>query len=151
MKCEKCGLEYVPEELVCAACDNILSLPGKKGAADARALYAGVNAFGRHLGVDEKALMYGSANYYTGSLTNAGGKMLLTEASLSFSAHMLNVGRAYCSIDLRDITDVRLSQNVILSQIIDVVTERETHRFAVNHGEKWVQRIRSAAGLDKKQ
>lgn len=152
-KCPNCGSPYNPTKYKCEYCgcyvfmsnDNFVDLSKiniemKKGANDK---YPGIFVFGRLLGHGERPISLGAANYYTGNV-NAGGKLLLTNRSLSFSAHGLNVGRKEVTINLSDITNVKLGTNFLISQIILVDTPMETHKFAVYNGKEWVSKIMTA-------
>lgn len=103
--------------------------------------YPGIYVFGRLLGQGERPIILGAANYYKG-ITSAGGKLLLTNKSLSFSAHKLNVGKLDEKIDLKNISSVELGANFIISQHILVNTKEQQYKFVVYHGKDWVQKIR---------
>ena len=105
--------------------------------------YPGIYVFGRLLGAGERPITLGVANYYTG-LVAAGGKLLLTNKSLSFSAHAFNIGKQETRIELKQITDVKVSANFLVSQCILVTANGKSHRFAVYHGKDWVQKIKDA-------
>lgn len=153
LNCPNCGGTYNPTKYRCEYCgsyiimsnDNYLDLSKinfgvKKQENDD---YPGTYVFGRLLGKGEKPITIGVANYFTGA-TSAGGKLLLTNRSLSFSAHALNVGREEAKIKLDSITDVKLGANFLISQHIIISTSTGTHRFVVFHGKEWVERIKEA-------
>ena len=100
--CPNCGGAYDPTKYKCEYCDSYLIMSNENFVdlgkinidlkKNAENKYPGVYVFGRLLGQGEKPITLGVANYFTGS-TSAGGKLLLTSKSLSFSAHGINVGR----------------------------------------------------------
>lgn len=111
--CPNCGANYNPAKYQCEYCysyifisnDNYkdfsnvkIELPPKP--KDESSKCPGVYVFGRLLGRGEKPITLGVANYYTGS-SAAAGKLLLTNKSLSFSAHSFNIGRQETRIDLK--------------------------------------------------
>lgn len=105
--------------------------------------YPGIEIFGRFVGKGERPLAMGLANYFTG-IISAGGKLLLTNKSLYFSAHALNVGRKECKIELKDITKVEIALNLLVSQHLVVYTNSDSHRFVVYHGKDWIASIKKA-------
>lgn len=154
--CPNCGASYNPAQYQCDYCGSYIfmsnetytdfsnikiELPQKPKTE--RSKYPGVYVFGRLLGQGERPITLGAANYYTGPVA-AGGKLLLTNKSLSFSAHAFNVGRQETKIDLKQITDVRLAANLLISQQITVTANGRTHKFVVYHGSEWVQKIKEA-------
>ena len=154
--CPNCGANYNPAKYQCEYCgsyifmsnDNYkdfsnikIELPQKP--TDDSGKYPGIYVFGRLLGRGERPITLGVANYFTG-LVSAGGKLLLTNKSLSFSAHAFNVGRQETKIDLKQITDVKVSANLLVSQRILVTVNGKAHKFVVYHGNEWVQKIKEA-------
>ena len=112
--------------------------------------YPGVMVFGRLLGKGEKPIMLDAASYYTGK-TTAGGKLLLTDTSLSFSAHALNVGRKEARIELVQITDVATIDDLPLC--ILVKTNIERHLFVLHAAKKrdeWIRKIKLAVSDAKR-
>ena len=105
--------------------------------------YPGIYVFGRLLGTGEKPILLGEANLMKG-LVASGGRLLLTNKSLSFSAHMLNIGKKEAVIKLEDITEVKLAANLVVSQHIVVKTRDESYRFVVFHGQEWGDKINEA-------
>lgn len=154
--CPNCGASYNPAKYQCEYCgsyifmtnDNFkdlsdikIELPKQKqGSSDK---YPGIYVFGRLLGQGERPITLGSANYFTG-MTSAGGKLLLTNKSLSFSAHGVNVGRKEQKIELKDITNVELGSNFLISQNIVITENGRKHKFVVYHGKEWIQKIKEA-------
>ena len=156
ISCPNCGANYNPAKYQCEYCDSYIfmsndnytdfsnikiELPTKP--KDDAGKYPGIYVFGRLLGTGEKPITLGAANYYTG-LFSAGGKLLLTNKSLSFSAHAFNVGKQETRIDLKQITNVKVSANLLVSQHILVTANEKNHKFVVYHGEEWVQKIKDA-------
>jgi len=154
--CPNCAANYNPAKYQCEYCgsyifmsnDNYtdfsnvkIELPQKP--KDDSGKYPGIYVFGRLLGAGERPITLGVANYYTG-LVAAGGKLLLTNKSLSFSAHAFNVGKQETRIDLKQITDVKVSANLLVSQHILVTANGKSHKFVVYHGNDWVQKIKDA-------
>ena len=113
--------------------------------------YPGVEIFGRFVGKGERPITLGLANYFTG-LVSTGGKLFLTDKHLYFSAHALNiVGRKECKIALKDITNVKIALNLLISQHLVIYTNSDSHRFVVYHGKDWLKNINDAiAALEKK-
>ena len=75
---------------------------------------------------------------------------MLTDKNLYFQAHGVNVGRRECKIDLKDIVNVKVALNLLVSQHLVVYTNSDSHRFVVFHGKEWVKNIQNAiANLDK--
>ncbi|MST55775.1 hypothetical protein FYJ74_06985 [Pyramidobacter sp. SM-530-WT-4B] len=153
LNCPNCGGAYNPAKYRCDYCGSYVIL-SKENYVDLSEIpfdleskienkYPGIYVFGRLLGKGEKPILLGSANYLTG-IVSAGGKLLLTNKSLSFSAHGLNIGRKEAKIDLRDITDVRMSANFLISQHIIVSTSNSSYKFVVHHGKEWVEKIKDA-------
>ena len=105
--------------------------------------YPGVEIFGRFLGKGERPLAVGAANFFTG-IISAGGKLFLTDKNLYFSAHALNVGRKECKINLKDIVDVKIALNLLISQHLVVKTNSDSYRFVVWHGKDWLAKIQDA-------
>ncbi len=156
ISCPNCGANYNPAKYQCEYCgsyifmsnDNYtdfsnikIELPQKP--KDETSKYPGIYVFGRLLGTGERPIILGAANYYTG-LVAAGGKLLLTNKSLSFSAHSFNIGRQETRIDLKQITNVKVSANLLVSQHILVTANGKNHKFVVYHGNEWVQKIKDA-------
>lgn len=154
--CPNCGANYNPAKYQCEYCGSYIfmsnenytdfsnvkiELPQKP--KDDTGKYPGIYVFGRLLGRGERPITLGAANYYTGMVA-AGGKLLLTNKSLSFSAHAFNVGRQEAKIDLKQITDVKVSANLLISQHIRVTANGKSHKFVVYHGSDWVQKIKEA-------
>ena len=157
--CPNCGANYNPAKYQCEYCgsyifmsnDNYtdfsnvkIELPQKP--KDDSGKYPGIYVFGRLLGAGERPITLGVANYFTG-LVSAGGKLLLTNKSLSFSAHAFNVGKQETRIDLKQITDVKLSSNLLISQQILVTANGKSHKFVVYQGKEWVQKIKDAIAI----
>lgn len=155
-KCPNCGASFNPTTCKCDFCGSYIitsnanytdltqmkiELP-QKVRDDGK--YPGIYVFGRLLGKGERPITLGAANYVTG-LSSAGGKLLLTNMSLSFSAHAFNVGRLETKILLHDVTDAKVMSNMLISQKIRVTANGERHDFVVYHGSEWVARIKEAA------
>lgn len=156
-KCPNCGASFNPATCKCDFCGSFIitsnanftdltqmkiELPQRKIQDDGK--YPGVYVFGRLLGKGERPITLGAANYMTGA-TAAGGKLLLTNMSLSFSAHAFNVGRLETKIPLCGVTDAMVLSNMLISQKIRVTANGECHDFVVYHGKEWVARIKEAA------
>jgi len=154
--CPNCGANYNPAKYQCSYCGSYIFMSNERytdfsnirieipqKTNDENSKYPGIYVFGRLLGAGEKPLSLGAANYFTG-LVSAGGKLLLTNKSLSFSAHAFNVGRQEMRIDLKQITSVKVSVNFHVSQQILVTTNNNKHRFVVYHGKEWVEKINTA-------
>lgn len=153
LNCPNCGGTYNPVKYRCEYCGSYiiesdtnymdlskLNFEIKESGDDK---YPGIYVFGRLLGKGEKPIILGAANYFTG-LTSAGGKLLLTNRSLSFSAHAINVGKKAIKINLDDIKDVKIGANFLISQNIIIWTSEESHKFAVYHGSEWIDKIKEA-------
>lgn len=69
---------------------------------------------------------------------------MLTDKNLYFQAHGVNVGRRECKIDLKDIVNVEVALNLLVSQHLVVKTNSDSHRFVVFHGKEWVKNIKNA-------
>lgn len=156
LKCPNCGANYNPSKYLCEYCGAYVIMSDEKyldlsevifkatsKINDEKEKYPGIYVFGRLLGKGERPITLGFANYFTG-IISAGGKLLLTNQSLSFSAHGINIGRKECKINLIDIKDVQVALNLFISQHIIVSTEKDTHRFVVYHGKDWVKNIKEA-------
>ena len=151
--CPNCGGAYNPTKYKCEYCGSYVIMSNENFVdlskitielkKNAENNYPGVYVFGRLLGQGEKPITLGVANYFTG-MASAGGKLLLTNKSLSFSAHGINVGRKEVSISLNDVTNVELGANMLISQHILVSTATEKHKFVVYHGKEWVEKILEA-------
>ena len=154
--CPNCGANYNPAKYQCEYCDSYIFMSNEnyKDFSDIKIeipqntksktdKYPGVYVFGRLLGMGERPITLGAANYFTG-VVSAGGKLLLTNKSLSFSAHAFNVGKQEIRIDLKQITDVQVTRNLFVSQLIVVIKDEKAHKFVVYHGKEWVERIKEA-------
>lgn len=154
--CPNCGANYNPAKYHCEYCGSYIFMSNDRFTDvsnikietpekinDETIKYPGVYVFGRLLGKGERPISLGVANYYTGTVA-AGGKLLLTNKSLSFSAHAFNIGRQEAKIDLIKITDVEVVANFIISQHILVTENGRLHKFVVYHGNEWVQKIKEA-------
>ena len=154
--CPNCGANYNPAQYQCEYCGSYvfvsnenykdfssipIQLPPRP--AEDTGHYPGVYVFGRLLGQGERPITLGAANYYTG-IFSAGGKLLLTNRSLCFSAHSFNVGRQETRIDLTRISDVYVGADLLISQHLIVKADGKTHKFVVYHGNDWVQKIKEA-------
>ena len=157
LSCPNCGANYNPAKYRCEYCGSYIFMSNDnytdfssvqielpQEPMEDTGKYPGVYVFGRLLGAGERPITLGAANYYTG-LVAAGGKLLLTNKSLSFSAHAFNVGKQETRIDLNDITEVKVSANLLVSQHILVTANGKSHKFVVYHGSEWVQKIKDAA------
>ena len=151
--CPNCGASYNPAQNRCEYCgsyifqsnENFADLSGVKLEPQGdTGKYPGVYVFGRLLGAGERPIALGAANYFTGPVA-AGGKLLLTNRSLSFSAHAFNVGELETRIELSQITDVKVVANLFVSQHILVTANGKGHKFVVFHGKDWVEKIKAAA------
>ena len=69
---------------------------------------------------------------------------MLTDKNLYFQAHDVNIGRRECKIALKDIVDVKVALNLLVSQHLVVKTNSDSHRFVVFHGKDWVKNIKTA-------
>jgi DNA-directed RNA polymerase subunit RPC12/RpoP len=153
LNCPNCGGTYNPAKYRCEYCGSYIIISNEnyvdlsKVKFDTKTKidnkYPGIYVFGRLLGKGEKPITLGAANYFTG-IVSAGGKLLLTNKSISFSAHGINVGRQETKIELGEITDVRVVANLLISQHIIVTTNKASHRFVVYHGKEWVEKIKYA-------
>lgn len=156
LTCPNCGASLKITEYQCEYCGSYVIISNEKyrdfsdlkiylpqEPRDDPGKYPGIYVFGRLLGKGEKPITLGVANYYTG-LVAAGGKLLLTSRSLSFSAHGFNVGRKETRIEIKEITDVKVSANLLVSQHILVTANGKTHKFVVYHGNEWVKKIKEA-------
>lgn len=156
LTCPNCGAAVNPAVYRCEYCGSYVFISDEK-FKDFRSVqvelphapqndtdrYPGVYVFGRLLGAGERPIALGSANYFTG-LVSAGGKLLLTNKSLSFSAHAFNVGQKETSINLSQISDVKVGANHLISQQLLVTANGKKHKFVVYHGNSWVQAIKDA-------
>ncbi len=150
--CPNCGASYDPLQYRCAYCgsyiidktDNFTDLTARK--VEVQQLcpdkYPGVYVFGRLLGEGERPIATGVVNYNL--VWSVGGKLLLTNKGMYFSAHALNVGVKSVSIQLSDVIDVKMSANLFVSQRINIVTTKGSHSFTVYHGKEWIARILEA-------
>lgn len=156
LSCPNCGANYDPTTCQCEYCGSYIFTPNDnykdlsnikielpQKPKDDPSKYPGIYVFGRLLGRGEKPITLGVASYYTG-LVCAGGKLLLTNKSLSFSAHAINFGRQEVKIDLKQITNVKVSADLLVSQHILVTANGKAHKFLVYHGSEWVQKIEEA-------
>lgn len=87
-------------------------------------------------------LRKGMANYFKG-FANVGGQLMLTERSLIFKPHVLNVRRKEFSIPLKDIVAVerRNSLGVIKNGFGVILRDGTSHRFVVYGREEWIEAI----------
>ncbi len=147
----ECGEKYNPEKYRCENC-KIFIIPIKEKAFNFNSVIEegekdedqkGVYVFNNILGIGERPIYLGHANYYTGEI-NTGGKLLLTNKSLSFQGHIVNLGRTYCEIKLEEIKEVGIGLNLIISQQLRVETEEEEHLFVVYNGKNWIEKINKA-------
>ncbi len=161
--CPNCGANYNPANYKCEYCGSYIFISNEKykdfnsvkielpeSSDDNSGKHPGVYVFGRLLGKGERPITLGLANYFTGP-TSAGGKLLLTNKSLSFSAHAFNVGDQEVRIELADITDVQVVANMLISQQILVTTNERSHKFVVYHGREWVENIKQAISASGSQ
>lgn len=154
--CPNCGANYDPANYKCEYCGSFIfmsngnyvdlssvkiDLPEKSKQDTGK--YPGIYVYNRLLGAGERPITLGAANYFTGAVS-AGGKLLLTNKSLSFSAHAFNIGKQETRIPLDQITDVKVSANMLISQHITVTAAGQLHKFVVYHGKEWVQKIKEA-------
>ena len=150
LKCPKCGKPYNPDKSQCEHCGSYI-INSEEKFLDLSELniekYPGVVVFGRLLGEGECPIRLGWANYFTG-IISAGGKLLLTNRNLYFSAHQVNIGRRECMIDLNDIRDIKLALNLLISQHIVIYTKSDSHRFVVYHGQEWIDAIKAAMNFE---
>lgn len=154
--CPNCGANYNPAKYQCEYCGSYIFISNDNykdfssvnielpqiTETDSQK-HPGVYVYGRLLGKNERPITLGVANYYTG-IVSAGGKLLLTNKSLSFSAHSFNVGKKETRIELNQITDVKVVANMLISQHILVTTNTGSHKFVVYHGKEWVEKINQA-------
>ncbi len=153
-KCPNCGANYNPAKYTCDYCgsyiflsnDNYVDFSNVKIELPQKPIeesgkYPGIYVFGRLLGKGERPVTLGAANYYQGVFSTSGGKLLLTNKSLSFSAHAFNVGKQEVKIELNEIKEVKLGANLLISQHILVKTTAKTHDFVVYHGKDWIRLI----------
>ena len=154
--CPNCGANYNPSKYQCEYCGSYIFMSNEnykdfsninielpKKIDENTNKYPGIYVYGRLLGKKERPITLGDANYFTG-VVSAGGKLLLTNKSLSFSAHAFNVGNQETRIELNQIEDVKLGANMLISQNIIVTTNEKKHKFVVYHGKEWVEKIKEA-------
>ena len=153
LNCPNCGGIYNPTKYQCEYCgsyvilsnDNYIDLSSV--VDNKKDLYQedfpGIYVFGRLLGKGEKPIILGAANNNTG-INSTGGKLLLTNKSLSFSAHAFNVGTKEIRFELCDISDIKLSTNFLISQSIIITTTTQKYKFVVYHGKDWIANILAA-------
>ena len=163
LKCPNCGSPIKPTQYRCEFCRSYIIMSNDKfvdlsnqeydlnqNMDDKNDNYPGIYVFGRLLGEGERPIALGLANYFTGD-TSAGGKLLLTNKSISFSAHALNVGRLEAKIELDEIVDVYLYKNYFISQQIIIDTNDSSHKFVVYHGQTWVDKIKYEVDKHKRK
>jgi hypothetical protein len=92
-------------------------------------------------GVDT-ILRKGAANYFKG-FTNIGGQLMLTERSLIFKPHVLNVRRKELTIPLKEVVAIerRNSLGVIPNGFGVVLRDGASERFVVYGREEWVEHL----------
>ena len=144
-KCDKCNYFIVADE------GNYVDLSNSFTNVSVNSeQFPGVYVYKRLLGKGEIPITLGSANLYSKrSLLfpmgkAAGGKLLLTNKTLSFSAHKFNVGRKELVLDLKDIVTVEAGVNLGISQHIIVRTATEKYRLVVYNGQDWIDKINYA-------
>lgn len=156
VSCPNCGANYNPAKYQCEYCGSYIFMSNEnytdlskvkielpRQPKNDTGKYPGIYVFGRLLGRGEMPITLGAANYCTG-LAAAGGKLLLTNKSLSFSAHAFNVGKQEERIELNQITDVKVTANMLISQKIKVTAAGKGYLFVVYHGSEWVEKIKEA-------
>lgn len=153
LNCPNCGAPFQPEQKNCAYCgsyiivseENYVDLSNVAIHTEIKQQkkYPGVYVYGRLLGQGEKPLALGAANFSSG-LVSTGGKLLLTTESLSFSAHAFNIGEKAVTIPLKQVTEVKMGSNFLISQSILVSTPQQQYKFVVYHGKEWVAKIEAA-------
>ena len=154
--CPNCGANYNPAKYQCEYCGSYIFISNEnyKDFSNVKiefsqnqktnaCAYPGIYVYGRLLGKGERPMAMGAANYFTG-VAAAGGKLLLTNKSLSFSAHDFNVGKKETRIELNQVSDVKVGANMLISQQILVSENGKTHKFVVYHGKEWVAKIKQA-------
>ena len=94
----------------------------------------------------ERAIREGFANLYYNPLLSDGGSLLLTNQRLIFLAHSINLNPGKCiEIDLRDIAEVSMARNMVISQLISVKNPMgEEVYFVVYKGKEWIRDIENA-------
>ncbi len=152
LTCPNCGANYNPTKYQCDYCgsyiimdnNNYVSFDNITFQKPENEKYKGIYVFGTLLGENEKPLSLGSANYYTSTYNNVGGKLLLTNHSLSFTSHTILQNKTTTVIPLRDIVNVKVTKNLLISQHISILTQSNEYIFVVYHGQEWVSKINLA-------
>lgn len=152
LNCPNCGASYNPSKMQCEFCNSYIIMSNENyinfddiefdNNID-NEKYAGIYVYGTLLGKGEEPINLGVANYFKG-IINVGGKLLLTNKTLSFSSHKFMQGKTDVVINLEDITDAKVVANMLVSQTISVNANGANHRFVVYHGSDWVKNILEA-------
>ncbi|MBQ7502407.1 SHOCT domain-containing protein [bacterium] len=156
LTCPNCSAAYDPASYKCDYCGSFIVSTDQKqfnvpqnvvsemAAKRNTAACPGIYVFGSLLGQGEIPLRMGAANYYKNALVGVGGKLLLTEFNLYFSSHTFMQGKTDLCIPLKEITEVNLELNLVVSQHVSVTAGGKKHRFVVFGGQEWIDKIEQA-------
>ncbi|AMB98584.1 hypothetical protein AWM75_00620 [Aerococcus urinaehominis] len=131
----------------------------------------GIEIYGHHIAQGENIIRNGQANYFTDQDNNhdsklvavmrhllpnklkqnaaSGGHLILTDHSLYFVPHHLNLDIKVYQIPLHTISQVELIEDMKISQHIMVTTTEDRYVFVVYKGQSWLEDIQKALQLAK--
>ncbi|MCH5172408.1 MAG: SHOCT domain-containing protein [Erysipelotrichales bacterium] len=150
VNCPNCGAHVNPSTMQCEYCGSYIITSNEKYVDfsqlnfvedEKNEKYKGIYVFGTLLGKGERPVNLGAANYYTSTFFNVGGKLLLTNKTLSFSSHTFMQSKTDVVIKLEDVDSAIVSSNSLISQTITVTANMKKHKFVVYHGKEWVTMI----------
>ena len=141
LKCPNCHESYDANS-TCEFCGSNFTINNQSKLAEAEKRY-----FKKLLlNEDEQPIRFGDANLYYGVTSSDSGKLYLTDQRLVFIAHKANLNpNLHWEIPLKDIQNVTMKRNLIVSQHILVETVKDEDRiFVVYNGKKWISEILKA-------
>lgn len=88
-----------------------------------------------------KLIMGGGANHWVGK-ESVGGMMCLTDTSLIYKSHQLNIQNHEMTIDLSDIKESRSRHTI--NGLLVIMKNGAEEKFVVNNKKKWAKAINKA-------
>lgn len=145
LNCPNCSAVYDPKAEKCAYCGSYIIVTNKK--SDTYQIKNEKKIYFNNVMLEsgEYPIRSGLANMYNSLFNSDGGQLLLTNRRLIFVAHGLNLNpNLYWETDLKDIQDVQLTKNLLISQHISIITPQKKSKLVVYKGQEWIRDIAKA-------
>ncbi|WIL37465.1 zinc ribbon domain-containing protein [Kurthia sp. YJT4] len=145
LNCPNCSAVYNPKTENCAYCGSYIIVTNKKSGTYQIKNEEKIYFNSVMLDSGEYPIRSGLANIYNSFFNSDGGQLLLTNRRLIFVTHGLNLNpNFYWETNLKDIQNVQLTKNLLISQHIIIITPKKKLKFVVYRGKEWIRDIEKA-------